>query len=247
MTVWIDGCGCILNLFIYLFIYSFIYLSIYLFIYLFIFRQNSENTYMDYAWWMQQHETLSSIRITSFDSIPIWLLNKKYFEWYYFLYQALSQFTVQKISFPLRISSVNVTKSSGNCGFGHILLKKSFMENFIFCAMIGKGNYFFIKKNVLKGLLLDGYIQIQKDSMNTMTVNLELMLLWIYIKRKPSKFHIIIYGANIINEVLLSGNALHWLYQKKLAMACFLFHRNIEIDLPKMLQDQFPLGCQLTV
>ena len=119
-----------------LFIYLFIYLSIYLFIYFFIFRQNSENTYMNYAWWMQQHETLSSIRITSFDSIPIWLLNKKYFEWYYFLYQALSQFTVQKISFPLRISSVNVTKSSGNCGFGHILLKKFFMENFIFCAMI---------------------------------------------------------------------------------------------------------------
>ena len=110
-----------------------------------------------------------------------------------------------------------------------------------------KGKLFFYQKNVLKGLLLDSYIQIQKDSMNTMTVNLELMLLWIYIKRKPSKFHIIIYGANIINEVLLSGNALHWLYQKKLAMACFLFHRNIEIDLPKMLQDQFPLGCQLTV
>ena len=26
----------------------------------------------------------------------------------------------KKISFPLRISSVNVTKSAGNCGFGHI-------------------------------------------------------------------------------------------------------------------------------
>ena len=26
----------------------------------------------------------------------------------------------KKWSFPLRISSVNVTKSSGNCGFGHI-------------------------------------------------------------------------------------------------------------------------------
>ena len=35
MTVWIDGCGCSLNLFIYLFIYLFIHLFIYLFIYLF--------------------------------------------------------------------------------------------------------------------------------------------------------------------------------------------------------------------
>ena len=28
--------------------------------------------------------------------------------------------TAQKMSLPLRISSVNVTKSAGNCGFGHI-------------------------------------------------------------------------------------------------------------------------------
>ena len=26
----------------------------------------------------------------------------------------------KKLSFPLRISLVNVTKSAGNCGFGHI-------------------------------------------------------------------------------------------------------------------------------
>ena len=26
----------------------------------------------------------------------------------------------KKWSFPLRIASVNVTKSAGNCGFGHI-------------------------------------------------------------------------------------------------------------------------------
>ena len=29
-------------------------------------------------------------------------------------------FLVQTLHFPLRISSVNVTKSAGNCGFGHI-------------------------------------------------------------------------------------------------------------------------------
>ena len=48
----------------------------------------------------------------------------------------------KKGSFPLKISSVNMTKSAGNCGFtikdffskwDH-LLKKSLMENFIFCA-----------------------------------------------------------------------------------------------------------------
>ena len=32
------------------------------------------------------------------------------------------------ITFPLKISSVNVTKFAGNCGFGHIYWKKSLME-----------------------------------------------------------------------------------------------------------------------
>ena len=44
----------------------------------------------------------------------------------------------KKWSFPLIISPVNVTKSKGHGGFGHIwshLLKKSLMENFIFCAV----------------------------------------------------------------------------------------------------------------
>ena len=29
----------------------------------------------------------------------------------------------KNLSFPLRISSVNVTKTAGNCGFGHIYWK----------------------------------------------------------------------------------------------------------------------------
>ena len=40
----------------------------------------------------------------------------------------------KKWSFALKISSVNVTKSAGNGGFSH-LLKKSLMENFIFCTV----------------------------------------------------------------------------------------------------------------
>ena len=49
----------------------------------------------------------------------------------------------QILSFPLNISSVNVTKSTGNCRAGNCravwshLLKKSLMENFIFCAVEG--------------------------------------------------------------------------------------------------------------
>ena len=43
----------------------------------------------------------------------------------------------KKWSFPLRNSSVHVTKSAGNCGFGH-LLKKALMEHFIFCAVYYK-------------------------------------------------------------------------------------------------------------
>ena len=40
----------------------------------------------------------------------------------------------KKWSFPLRISTVNVTKSAGNCGFGHIYWRNP--ENFVFCAVI---------------------------------------------------------------------------------------------------------------
>ena len=41
----------------------------------------------------------------------------------------------KKRSFPLRISSVNVTKSAGNCRKN---LKKSLVENFIFCTVFDK-------------------------------------------------------------------------------------------------------------
>ena len=40
-----------------------------------------------------------------------------------------------EVKFPLRICSVNMTKSAGNCGFGNIYRKKSIMENFIFCKV----------------------------------------------------------------------------------------------------------------
>ena len=43
----------------------------------------------------------------------------------------------KKWSFPLRISSVNVTKSAGNCGWPH-LLKKTLIVNFIFCAVFDR-------------------------------------------------------------------------------------------------------------
>ena len=41
----------------------------------------------------------------------------------------------KKLSFPLRISSVDATKSAVCCGFWSHLLKRSLKENFIFCAM----------------------------------------------------------------------------------------------------------------
>ena len=40
----------------------------------------------------------------------------------------------KKWSFPLRISSVNVTKSGIPCGFGHIYWRNLY-ENFTFCVM----------------------------------------------------------------------------------------------------------------
>ena len=48
--------------------------------------------------------------------------------------EKLYQDTALRISFPLRISWVNVTKSAGNCGFGHVS-EEILQENFIFCAV----------------------------------------------------------------------------------------------------------------
>ena len=38
----------------------------------------------------------------------------------FFILNLLNDALHKKWSFPLKISSVNVTKSAGNCGFGHI-------------------------------------------------------------------------------------------------------------------------------
>ena len=44
--------------------------------------------------------------------------------------------TYKKWSFPLRISSENVTKSAVNCGFCHIYRKNCLKENLDFCEVI---------------------------------------------------------------------------------------------------------------
>ena len=49
-----------------------------------------------------------------------------------FMYHSLHK----KWNFPLKIPSVNVTRSPGNCGFWSQVLKKSLMENFIPLAVI---------------------------------------------------------------------------------------------------------------
>ena len=41
----------------------------------------------------------------------------------------------KKWSFPLRIFSVNVTKSTGNCGFGHIYWRNPSWKTSFFCAV----------------------------------------------------------------------------------------------------------------
>ena len=50
-----------------------------------------------------------------------------------FLLQAIvpSQTLHKKQSFPLRISSVHVTKSAGNCGFGHIYWRNPSQQTFV--------------------------------------------------------------------------------------------------------------------
>ena len=61
-------------------------------------------------------------------------------------------------SFPLRTSSVNVTKSAGN------LLKKSLMENFIFCAVF---SYCCWQKFIIIIILLSCWVSFL-DGFNTL-------------------------------------------------------------------------------
>ena len=57
----------------------------------------------------------------------------------------------KKWSFPIRTSSVNVTKSKRNCGIWSHLLKKSLIENFIFCGLIVLN--FLVSKLCYNGLM----------------------------------------------------------------------------------------------
>ena len=64
-----------------------------------------------------------------------------------FLRAIMFRHCTKKWSFPLKILSVTVTKSAGNCGKLLIrshLLKKSLMENFIFCAVWSNNQFYFI-------------------------------------------------------------------------------------------------------
>ena len=68
-------------------------------------------------------------------------------------------FTEQKLKFSLRTSSVNMTKSAGN------LLKKSLMENFIFCAVF---SYCCWQKFIIV-IILPSYWVIFLDGFNTLS------------------------------------------------------------------------------
>ena len=46
---------------------------------------------------------------------------------FFILQQQLFKFELAHCSFPIRISSVNVTKSTGNCRFNHIYRRNSFV------------------------------------------------------------------------------------------------------------------------
>ena len=43
--------------------------------------------------------------------------------------------TAQKLKFPLRISSVSLTKSTGNCRFDHVYWGNPQWKNLFFCAV----------------------------------------------------------------------------------------------------------------
>ena len=78
--------------------------------------------------------------------------------------------TAQKWTLLLRIYSVNVTKSEGNWIWSH-LLKKSLMENFIFCAVIqGSLNWFPLSIDLLVPILRESvYHCMQSKYQNILT------------------------------------------------------------------------------
>ena len=61
----------------------------------------------------------------------------------------------KKWSFPLRTSSVNVTKSPGNSGFGHIYWRNTYRKTSFFCAVIPKSQQ--KKNNIPKKVTLWTY------------------------------------------------------------------------------------------
>ena len=77
-------------------------------------------------------------------------------------------FTIQKIGFALRISSVNVTKRVGTLRIWSYLLTKSLMETFIFCAGIQTNAK---KKSLLIMSTYTGFSLPKIQSINTPSVN----------------------------------------------------------------------------
>ena len=55
----------------------------------------------------------------------------------------------KKWNFPLRISSVNVTKSAGNRGFGHIYWRNPIWKTSVFCAAFEKVNGLTRRNNII--------------------------------------------------------------------------------------------------
>ena len=77
----------------------------------------------------------------------LWKWNKAnhfaFLHFYHFLLKGAAR--QKKWSFQLRISSVNVTKYTGNCGFGHIYWKDPWFKNsfFVQCSLIFKASKLF--------------------------------------------------------------------------------------------------------
>ena len=91
-----------------------------------------------FAYFIKSSATDLSTRRVNFLK-PLSLPSLSFFQYNIYFSQACKVYPLhKKWSFPLRVSSViNVTKSAEKCGFGQ-LLKKSIMENFIFCTLILK-------------------------------------------------------------------------------------------------------------
>ena len=132
--------------------------------------------------------------------------------------------TAQKWSFPLRISSVSVTKSAGNCGFGHIYWRNvqwktlfcvhwislTFIRNFSFSLILTE---IFNSEDVL--VIIQSELNIFKKQQDS--DNHKLLKEWLHILSdyrnylNESLFQMHEQNDSVLDEICRNDSSISWI------------------------------------